>query len=193
MPQLGNWDPSNAVCARIALGGRWICRQLNLMQIPFDSTNYPTWRATVYLPPSTTFEYKSLRKEPNGTVRPFLGSACAKLTFTDILDGCAWVDHVGNGSDQRGYNSGVRTTVDCDKLELSDDGDVPDWSRILPVLFDLLGWICIRPGAVIGMGGKRWKSAHAVILIPICYECVNVLILVETSEDLMCPLYQHNR
>jgi len=34
------------------------------------------------------------------------------------------------------------------------------------------------------MGGKRWKNAHAVILIPICFdECVSVLILVETSLD----------
>jgi len=47
-PQLGNWDPSNA--------------------IPLDPTDYPVWGATVYLPPSTAFEYKFIRKQPNGNV-----------------------------------------------------------------------------------------------------------------------------
>jgi len=46
--QLGNWDPSNA--------------------IPLDPINYPVWGATVYLPPSTPFEYKFIRKELNGDV-----------------------------------------------------------------------------------------------------------------------------
>ncbi|KAI9429653.1 glycoside hydrolase superfamily, partial [Lactarius psammicola] len=48
VPQLGNWDPSNA--------------------IPLDPTNYPMWAATVYLPSNTTFQFKFLRKESNGTV-----------------------------------------------------------------------------------------------------------------------------
>ncbi|KAH9018828.1 glycoside hydrolase [Lactarius hengduanensis] len=47
-PQLGNWDPLNA--------------------IPLDPTNYPVWAATVYLPPNTAFQYKFIRKESNGTV-----------------------------------------------------------------------------------------------------------------------------
>jgi hypothetical protein len=46
--QLGNWNSSNA--------------------IPLDATNYPVWGATVYLPPSTTFEYKFIRKETNGSI-----------------------------------------------------------------------------------------------------------------------------
>jgi hypothetical protein len=94
----------------------------------------------VYLPPGTTFQYKFLRKEPNGTVRifcrhspSFLGPVCAKMTFTDLLDGCAWVDHVGIGPDQGGYDSGVGIAVDCDELELSDDA--PDRSRIFTSLF----------------------------------------------------------
>ncbi|KAH9987051.1 glycoside hydrolase family 13 protein [Russula vinacea] len=48
VPQLGNWNSSNA--------------------IPLDPTNYPVWGATVYLPPSTTFEYKFIRKETNGSI-----------------------------------------------------------------------------------------------------------------------------
>ena len=40
--------------------------------------------------------------------------------------GCAWADHVGIGPDQGGYDSGVRTAVDCDELELSDGA--PDWT-----------------------------------------------------------------
>ncbi|KAH8996008.1 glycoside hydrolase [Lactarius akahatsu] len=48
VPQLGNWDPSNA--------------------IPLDPSNYPVWAATVYLPPNTAFQYKFIRKESNGNV-----------------------------------------------------------------------------------------------------------------------------
>jgi hypothetical protein len=36
--------------------------------------------------------------------------------------------------------------------------------------------------------GSGWKDAHAVILIPICFdECVSALILVEMALDV--PLY----
>jgi len=48
LPQLGNWDPSNA--------------------IPLNPVNYPVWGATVYLPPNTPFEYKFIRKESNGAI-----------------------------------------------------------------------------------------------------------------------------
>ncbi|KAN0114196.1 Glycoside hydrolase superfamily [Russula decolorans] len=48
LPQLGNWDSSNA--------------------IPLDPTNYPVWGATVYLPPNTDFEYKFIRKDSNGNI-----------------------------------------------------------------------------------------------------------------------------
>ncbi len=48
IPALGNWDPANAV--------------------PLSSAAYPIWRATVNLPPNTTFHYKYLKKNPDGTV-----------------------------------------------------------------------------------------------------------------------------
>jgi len=48
VPQLGNWDPSNA--------------------IPLDPVHYPAWGATVYLPPNTAFQYKFIRKETNGNI-----------------------------------------------------------------------------------------------------------------------------
>jgi hypothetical protein len=48
VPQLGNWDTSNA--------------------IPLDPANYPVWAATVYLPPNTAFQYKFIRKETDGSV-----------------------------------------------------------------------------------------------------------------------------
>jgi len=48
LPQLGNWDPSNA--------------------IPLDATSYPVWGATAYLPPNIAFQYKFIRKESNGSV-----------------------------------------------------------------------------------------------------------------------------
>jgi len=48
VPQLGNWDPSDA--------------------IPLDAVHYPVWGATVYLPPNKSFQYKFIRKTSNGNV-----------------------------------------------------------------------------------------------------------------------------
>jgi alpha-amylase len=45
---LGNWSPATAV--------------------PLSSAAYPVWRATVSLPAGTTFEYKYLRKNTDGSV-----------------------------------------------------------------------------------------------------------------------------
>ncbi|MFI6029807.1 carbohydrate-binding module family 20 domain-containing protein [Amycolatopsis magusensis] len=42
-PELGSWNPANAV--------------------PMSSANYPLWTATVGVPKGTTFQYKYLRKE----------------------------------------------------------------------------------------------------------------------------------
>ncbi|KAI0289065.1 glycoside hydrolase [Russula brevipes] len=36
------------------------------LYIPLDAVHYPEWAATVYLRPNTTFQYKFIRKEPNG-------------------------------------------------------------------------------------------------------------------------------
>ncbi|KAJ7845120.1 glycoside hydrolase [Mycena olivaceomarginata] len=49
--QLGTWDPRRIVCS-------WRCRR----------RPYPVWTITVNLPPSTTFEYKFIRKETDGSV-----------------------------------------------------------------------------------------------------------------------------
>jgi len=48
VPQLGNWDPSNA--------------------IPLDPAYRPVWGATVYFPPNTPFQYKFIRKTSNTSV-----------------------------------------------------------------------------------------------------------------------------
>lgn len=48
VPALGNWDPANAV--------------------PLSAATYPIWRASVHLPAATTFEYKYIKKNPDGTV-----------------------------------------------------------------------------------------------------------------------------
>ena len=47
-PALGNWSTGAAV--------------------PLSSATYPTWRATVTMPPGTRFEYKYIRKDSTGTV-----------------------------------------------------------------------------------------------------------------------------
>ena len=44
---------------------------LTPVQIPLDSVYYPTWAATVYLPPNTAFQYKFIRKETDGSVSIF--------------------------------------------------------------------------------------------------------------------------
>ncbi|GAA2580378.1 hypothetical protein GCM10010399_07670 [Dactylosporangium fulvum] len=48
VPALGSWNPANA--------------------IPMSSADYPTWRATVVLPPNTAVEYKYIKKNPDGTI-----------------------------------------------------------------------------------------------------------------------------
>jgi alpha-amylase len=48
LPALGNWDPAKAV--------------------PLSAANYPTWSVTVTLPAHTSFEYKFIKKDPDGTV-----------------------------------------------------------------------------------------------------------------------------
>jgi alpha-amylase len=48
IPALGSWDPAAAV--------------------PLSAAGYPTWSTTVSLPASTGFQYKYLKKNPDGTV-----------------------------------------------------------------------------------------------------------------------------
>ncbi|CAL1711231.1 unnamed protein product [Somion occarium] len=48
LSQLGSWNPSSAIA--------------------LSSANYPTWTASVSLPPSTSFEYKFIRKEVDGSI-----------------------------------------------------------------------------------------------------------------------------
>ncbi|KAF7318438.1 Alpha-amylase [Mycena chlorophos] len=46
--QLGNWNTAAA--------------------LPLSAASYPVWTISVSLPPSTTFQYKFIRKQPNGSV-----------------------------------------------------------------------------------------------------------------------------
>jgi alpha-amylase len=48
IPALGNWAPASAV--------------------PLSSAGYPTWSAAVTLPSSTSFQYKYIKKNPDGSV-----------------------------------------------------------------------------------------------------------------------------
>jgi alpha-amylase len=48
IPALGSWDPNSSV--------------------PLSSASYPNWTATISLPANTTFQYKYLKKNPDGTV-----------------------------------------------------------------------------------------------------------------------------
>lgn len=48
IPALGDWNPAGAV--------------------PLSPAAYPIWRATAHLPPGTAFEYKYVKKNPDGTV-----------------------------------------------------------------------------------------------------------------------------
>jgi alpha-amylase len=70
IPALGNWSPAAAV--------------------PLSAATYPTWSATVGLPASTGFQYKYLKKNPDGTVtwesdpnRSFTTPASGAATLTD--------------------------------------------------------------------------------------------------------------
>ncbi|CUW32209.1 MULTISPECIES: CBM20 domain-containing protein [Streptomyces] len=50
LPDLGTWDPAKA------------------LPLTTGSTTYPLWSGVHQLPPSTTVQYKYLRKNPDGTV-----------------------------------------------------------------------------------------------------------------------------
>ena len=76
------------------------------------------WGATAYLPPNTTFQYKFIRKERDGSVRislfPRLGPVCESGHYLHV----GWTDRVGVGPEQGGYHPAVGSAVDCDKLAL---------------------------------------------------------------------------
>lgn len=61
-------------------------------QIPLDSTNYPVWAGTAYLPPDTTFKYSYIRKGSNGTVSHFacVCSPCSMELRAEIME---WMGH----------------------------------------------------------------------------------------------------
>jgi alpha-amylase len=70
IPALGSWSPGSA--------------------IPLSAATYPIWSATVTLPPSTGFQYKYLKKNPDGAViwesdpnRSFTTPAGGAVTLTD--------------------------------------------------------------------------------------------------------------
>ncbi len=69
-PSLGAWNPAQAVA--------------------LSSAAYPTWRGSVSLPAGTSFQYKYLRKEPNGAVTWESGtnrSATSPVTLSDTWRG----------------------------------------------------------------------------------------------------------
>jgi alpha-amylase len=48
IPALGSWDPASA--------------------IPLSSANYPVWSTIATLPASTSFQYKYIKKNPDGSI-----------------------------------------------------------------------------------------------------------------------------
>jgi alpha-amylase len=48
IPALGNWNPANAIA--------------------LSSATYPVWSATVRLPANTAFQYKCIKKNPDGSI-----------------------------------------------------------------------------------------------------------------------------
>ena len=52
-----------------------LCRDL---QIALSAASYPVWTVSVSIPEDTTFQYKFIRKETDGSVRvPLLLEPCA--------------------------------------------------------------------------------------------------------------------
>jgi hypothetical protein len=75
------------------------------------------------LPPNTSFQYKFIRKESNGDVSIFsaLTPVSAPYVKAVITKRIAWVDRVGIGSEQGGYDTSVGSAVDCDQLALKKE------------------------------------------------------------------------
>jgi alpha-amylase len=70
IPALGNWDPNAAIA--------------------LSAATYPVWAATATLPASTTFQYKYIKKNPDGSVtwesdpnRAFGTPASGAVTLND--------------------------------------------------------------------------------------------------------------
>jgi alpha-amylase len=70
IPALGRWNTANAVA--------------------LSSASYPVWSAAISLPPNTTFEYKYIKKDPDGTIewesganRTAATGSAATLTLND--------------------------------------------------------------------------------------------------------------
>jgi alpha-amylase len=62
LPALGDWNTANAV--------------------PLSSASYPVWSATVSLPSGTAFQYKYIKKDPDGTVEWETGANRTATTGT---------------------------------------------------------------------------------------------------------------
>ena len=63
--QLGTWAPASSVRQYLSVTSwHWI----ELRQIALSSATYPVWSVTVSLPAGTTFQYKFIRKETDGSV-----------------------------------------------------------------------------------------------------------------------------
>ncbi|MFD5464159.1 carbohydrate-binding module family 20 domain-containing protein [Kitasatospora sp. NPDC127059] len=73
IPALGNWNTGSAVA--------------------LSSANYPTWSGTVTLPPNTTFQYKYVKKDPDGTIEWESG---ANHTATTGASGSATINDTWN-------------------------------------------------------------------------------------------------
>lgn len=76
IPALGSWNTANAVA--------------------LSSSSYPVWTGTVTLPPNTAFEYKYIKKDPDGSIewesganRTYTTGASGSVTLNDTWSGAA--------------------------------------------------------------------------------------------------------
>ncbi|MEY9963575.1 alpha-amylase [Streptacidiphilus sp. MAP12-16] len=76
IPALGSWNAASAVA--------------------LSSTNYPVWSGSTTLPPNTTFQYKYIKKDPNGAIEWESGAnrtastgSSGTATYTDSWNGTA--------------------------------------------------------------------------------------------------------
>lgn len=136
IPALGSWNTSNAVA--------------------LSSASYPVWKGTVTLPPNTAFEYKYIKKDPDGSVEWESG---ANRTYSTGASGSATLNDTWSGTPSP---APVKVTFDENKTTV-------------------LGQNVYVVGDISELGG--WNTAKAVPLSSAGYPVWSGTVSIPQSES----------
>jgi alpha-amylase len=136
VPALGSWNTANAVA--------------------LSSAAYPVWSGTVTLPPNTAFEYKYIKKDPDGSVEWESG---ANRTYSTGASGTATLNDAWSGT---ASPAPVKVTFDENKTTV-------------------VGQNVYVVGDITELGG--WNTADAVPLSSAKYPMWSAAVSIPQSES----------